>query len=94
MRCATKTLKYSEPGCVYFGWTKVGDKVQTREAYKDGAAVRAHMENVRPILDRLLSGPAKLNQVELKGPAAELAKAKSATAELDARANKLESSNK
>mmetsp|Transcript_38911 Transcript_38911/g.100762 ORF Transcript_38911/g.100762 Transcript_38911/m.100762 type:complete len:109 (+) Transcript_38911:305-631(+) len=36
----------TEAGCVYYGWTKVGDKLFCREGYTDGDAVLAHLGNV------------------------------------------------
>ena len=72
---ATRT----EKGCIYYGWDTCGDKLFCREAYVDGDAVNAHLANVGPLITRLLDGPAKLDSIEIHGPAAELEKTKAGT---------------
>jgi len=67
-----------EDGCVYYGWTKVGDKLFCREAYNDAAGVLAHLENVGPCVGQLLEACATLDKIELHGPAEELDKCKAA----------------
>ena len=61
-----------EPGCTYFGWEKSGNMLNSRETFTDENAMRAHIENVKPLLDQLKSGPAK-----------EIKKIKDAAASLD-----------
>ena len=56
-----------ETACVYYGWSKCGDKLFCREAYVDAAGVLAHLENVGPCVDEIL----KLSGLEDTGPAAE-----------------------
>jgi len=67
-----------EAGCNYFGWTKRGDTLHSLEAFVDGDALKAHVDNVRPLMDELQQGPAALERVEVHGPASELAKIKNA----------------
>ena len=69
---ATKT----EKGCVYYGWTKVGDKLFCREAYTDAAGVLAHLDNVGPLVGKMLEAAATLDKIELHGPPAEMDKCK------------------
>ena len=78
-----KTSK--EPGCVYYGWTMMGDKLFCREAYVDGDAVLAHLGNVGPCIEAILDGPASLDEISIHGPQAELAKVKPETEALGTR---------
>ena len=72
-----------EAGCIYYGWTVVDDKLCCRESYLDGDAVNAHLENVGGcISDLLAEGVAKLDSIEIHGPAAELEKVKPGTKDL------------
>lgn len=66
-----KTQK--EPANLYYGFTLNGDEVFCREAYVDAAGVLAHLGNVGPELERMLS-MASLIRLEVHGPAAELAR--------------------
>ena len=34
----------AEPGCAYFGWTKSGDSLRSRETFVSGDAMKAHIE--------------------------------------------------
>merc|ERR1712144_9157 len=65
---ATKT----EKGCVYYGWTKVGDKLFCREAYKNAEGVLAHLDNVGALVGKMLEAAATLDKIELHGPPAEM----------------------
>merc|ERR1712167_36222 len=69
----------TEAGCVYYGWTKVGDKLFCREAYVDAAAVLAHLDNVGDLVGKLLESCKEnaLDGIQLHGPADELDKCKS-----------------
>merc|ERR1712144_104222 len=69
---ATKT----EKGCVYYGWTKVGDKLFCREAYKNAEGVLAHLDNVGALVGKMLEAAATLDKIELHGPPAEMDKCK------------------
>ena len=56
----------SEPGCLYYGWTRTGDTLKCREAYIDANAVNAHLENVGELIGRLLvDGVAKLGSINI-----------------------------
>merc|ERR1711998_521568 len=69
---ATKT----ETGCVFYGWTRVDNKLFCREAYVDAAGVLAHLDNVGALVGKLLESAATLDKIELHGPAEELEKCK------------------
>ena len=73
----------TEEGCVYYGWDVVGDKLFCRESYVDGKAVNAHLANVGPCIEALLAeGVAKLDRIEIHGPADQLELVKPGTAAL------------
>jgi len=72
----------TEAGCTYYGWTVCEDKLVCREAYKNGEAVLAHLENVGACIGKLLDGPGTLDEISIHGPEAELAKVKEATEKL------------
>eukprot|EP01083_Nonionella_stella_P120752 362119_1 len=57
-----------EKGCVYYGWTICGDKMWCREAYADGAAVVAHLENVGALVGKLLEKSCKLDSIGIHCP--------------------------
>lgn len=63
----------SEEGCLYYHFTINDVVVFCREAYVDGNAALAHLDNVGPLLERAL-GIAELQRLELHGGEAELAK--------------------
>ena len=63
-----------EGNCIYFGWTRCGDKLFCRDAYSSAKGVIKHLENVRGGMDELLApGVAALDRTELHGPMAQLA---------------------
>jgi UDP-N-acetylglucosamine pyrophosphorylase/quinol monooxygenase YgiN len=72
----------TETGCIYYGWTKKGDKLHCREAYVDAAAVAAHLENIGDLFKAILDGPCKLDSLEFHGPEAEITKLKPTTDKL------------
>lgn len=74
----------AESGCMWYGWNKLGDKLFCEEAYVDAAAVLAHLENIATCLEQMLDGPAKLDSIELHGPAAELQKLKESAEKIGA----------
>lgn len=45
--------------------------------------MRVHLENVKPLMDKLKTGPAKLDNFEMHGPAVEVEKAKDVAASLN-----------
>jgi len=63
----------TEKGCLYYHFTISDDVVFCREAYVDGDAALAHLDNVGPLLEQAL-GIAELLRLELHGGAAELDK--------------------
>lgn len=71
-----------ESGCIYYGFTRCGDKVLCREAYVDAAAVLHHLDNVGPILERALA-ISTLVRLELHGPADQIDQLRSPLAELE-----------
>jgi len=73
----------AEPGCTYFGWAKAGEKLHSKESFVDGAALQAHVEGVRPLIDAMVNSNAvTLDRMELTGPKAELEKVKTLVADL------------
>ena len=71
----------TEPGCIYYGWTKDGNTLFCREAYKDGDAVNAHLANVGGHIGEILKH-ATLDSISIHGPANELEKCKPGTKDL------------
>merc|ERR1719408_647094 len=69
--CVAKTK--TEEGCLYYGFSRSGDKLHCREAYVDGAVAAAHLANVGSTLGAMLAtGAASLDSLQIHGPAAEL----------------------
>jgi quinol monooxygenase YgiN len=67
------TRTKTEPGCVYYGWVRDGDKLKCREGYADGAAVNAHLANVGACIQAILAeGVAILDSISIHGPADQL----------------------
>lgn len=71
-----------EPGCIYFGWERSGNKLHSRETFVDGDSLKTHVDRVKLLIDELRAGPATLDRLEVTGPASELAKIKVITAGL------------
>jgi quinol monooxygenase YgiN len=65
---------FSEPGCTYFGWSKSGNKLNSREIFTDGKSMKAHIEKVMPLIEQLKAGPAALDKVDVHGPELEIKK--------------------
>jgi quinol monooxygenase YgiN len=65
----------SEPGVLWYEFTRTGDTVFCREGYRDGESALAHLANVEALLKEML-GLSTLERLEFHGPAAELAKLK------------------
>merc|ERR1712144_200530 len=55
----------TETGCVYYGWTKVGDTLFCREAYVNAEGVLAHLDNVGALVGKMLEAAATLDKIEL-----------------------------
>merc|ERR1719313_2320032 len=58
----------AEEGCLYYGWTICGDKLQCRETYADGKAAAIHLANAGPLVGKMLeSGAAELDSISIMG---------------------------
>ena len=66
-------LVINEENCLFYNFTFKGDVLCCREAYKDAAAVMAHLENCGEALGKFVE-IAELFRIELHGPAGELDK--------------------
>ena len=75
-------VRSNEPDCLFYNFTFMGNKLCCREAYKDAAAVMAHLENCGPDLGKFLE-IAELVQIEVHGPAEELDQLKEAFADFN-----------
>jgi hypothetical protein len=62
-----------ETGMLHYQFTVAAETVFCREAYLNADGVLAHLANVGPLLDRMLT-MADLVRLEIHGPAAELEK--------------------
>ncbi|MBL7115665.1 MAG: hypothetical protein ISS35_07850 [Kiritimatiellae bacterium] len=72
----------NEKDCLFYNFTFMGDVLCCREAYKDAAAIMAHLENCGAALGEFL-GIAELLRIEVHGPAEELDKLKDAFADFN-----------
>jgi quinol monooxygenase YgiN len=70
-----------EPGCLFYGFSFKGNQAHCREAYRDAAALLAHLDNVGAILQEALK-IADLVRLEIHGPQAELARLRKPLAKL------------
>jgi quinol monooxygenase YgiN len=66
-------LVSKEAGCLYYNFCFKGNVMTCREAYKDAAAVMAHLENCGEALGQFVK-VAELFRIEILGPAEELDK--------------------
>lgn len=73
----------NDPGCVYFGWTRVGDRLSCREAFKSGESVTEYLAKSASIFNKMISGPAKMEPLQVKGPLTEMKKLLPATYEFN-----------
>ena len=73
---------HQEPKCLYYGFSFDGDDYHCREGYEDAAGVLAHLENVGSLLEESLK-IAEITQLEIHGPAEELAKLREPLADLN-----------
>jgi quinol monooxygenase YgiN len=75
-----------ETGVIYYGFVanKETNTCVARESYVDGDAVSKHLENVNPLLGKLLEGPAELVSIHIQGSEEEIAKFKPGTDPLGA----------
>jgi len=73
----------NEKGALYYGWCLSGSHLYCREAYINGDAANEHLVNVGPCISALLAdGVAKLTEISIMGPAAEIEKTKAGTSAL------------
>lgn len=63
----------TEPKNLYYGFSIHEDELFCREAYQGAEGLLAHLENVRPELEKMLT-MAQVVRVEVHGPDAELDK--------------------
>lgn len=61
----------TEPGVLHYDFTMSEDTLFCREAYRDAAALLAHVANVGALIEQMLT-LSTLVRVEIHGPAAEL----------------------
>lgn len=73
----------AEDACLYYDFSRCGDRVFCREAYVGAAGVLGHLENVGDLLEEVL-GYSKLARVEVHGPEAEIDKLREPLAALGA----------
>lgn len=77
-------LTKSEKDCLYYGFTICGNKLHCREGYVDGDGALTHFGNVGTLLQETLeSGVLELTDLQIHGPAEELAKLREPLADLD-----------
>lgn len=67
--CVERTR--SEPKCLFYGFSFDNDEMHCREGYADAKGALAHLENIDPLLKKLLR-ITDLTRLEVHGPAAEL----------------------
>lgn len=72
----------NEPGCLYYGFCFDGRQAFCREAYADGDAFLAHLDNVGELFARAQQ-IATVTRMEMHGPETELTKLRKPLAELD-----------
>jgi len=72
----------TEPKCLYYGFSFLGDRAHCREGYADAEGLLAHLDNVGDLLEKALT-IADITQLEVHGPEAELAKLRGPLAELN-----------
>lgn len=77
--CALVT---KEEGCLYYNFCFNGNVMTCREAYKDAAAVMAHLENCGEALGKFAQ-IAGLFRIEILGPAEELDKLRTPLADMN-----------
>jgi quinol monooxygenase YgiN len=72
-----------EPACLYYDFTRLGNRCACREAYVGAAGILAHLENVGELLGKFLE-LADLARLEIHGPAGELEALREPLAHLNA----------
>ena len=74
-------LVSKEEGCLYYNFCFKGNIMTCREAYKDAAAVMAHLENCGEALGKFVQ-IVELFRIEILGPAKELDKLRAPLADM------------
>mmetsp|Transcript_11800 Transcript_11800/g.27637 ORF Transcript_11800/g.27637 Transcript_11800/m.27637 type:complete len:217 (+) Transcript_11800:91-741(+) len=64
----------SETGCYHFAWTRSDDQLRWHGYFIDGEALKKHLDAVRPLIDQLNAGPARIDRLEVHGPQSEIEK--------------------
>jgi len=72
----------SEPGCVHYAFSFLGQQAHCREGYDDAAAMLAHLGNVGALLQEVLK-IAEIVRLEVHAPASEIAKLREPMASLN-----------
>lgn len=72
----------TEEGCLYYEFTRNGNDVFCREAYKDGASLLFHVNNVRDLSEEL-GRHATVTRIEIHAPAHEIERLKAPLAKMD-----------
>ena len=80
LQCVEQTR--SEPKCLFYGFSFLEDQAHCREGYEDADGILAHLENVGPLLEKLLA-IAELTRLEVHGPAGEIEKLRTPLADLN-----------
>ncbi|KAL1503730.1 hypothetical protein AB1Y20_012201 [Prymnesium parvum] len=67
----------NEDKCLWYGWTRSGDRIFCREAYTTGEGALEHLANVGAVVEKLTSnGVATVERFEFHAPAEDVAKCK------------------
>lgn len=73
---------WTEPKCLYYGFSFDGDQAHCREGYQDAEGLLVHLENVGGLLQEALQ-IADITRLEVHGPQDELAKLRPALTQLN-----------
>lgn len=72
----------TEPGCLHYGFSFLGNEAHCRESYANAEGLLAHLDNVGALLGEFLETCATLERLEIHGAEAELAKLREPLAHL------------
>ncbi len=79
-KCVEQTK--NEKKSLFYGFSFDGDQAHCREGYQDAEGALAHLDNIGPLLGKLLA-IAELTRLEVHGPTEELAKLRDPMADLN-----------
>jgi len=65
-----------ETGCGYFSWAKKGNQLLMEASFIDSKSLLTHFEKIRPFINTLTAGPAKMSKLEIHGAPSEISKIK------------------